>query len=159
MFFSPFLFVLRPRTVQARAGDPTEVGPGDLPFFRRFWDSRAAVSGFVSSFLLSSSFFFPLSFSGPAWVLFLSLLPACRQDFDAWTRQVRRSTCLFCLRSLLSCSLSPGRLPSPLLFLFLSSLSLSFFLSCMHQLNSDIPPVLLGIPWAALRGPLRNQFR
>ena len=28
----------------------------------------------------------------------------------------------------------------------------------MRGHNSEIPPVLLGIPWPALRGPLRNQF-
>ena len=28
----------------------------------------------------------------------------------------------------------------------------------LNRLNSEIPPVLLGIPWPALRGPLRNHF-
>ena len=28
----------------------------------------------------------------------------------------------------------------------------------MHDQNSEIPPVLLGIPWPTLRGPLRNHF-
>ena len=28
----------------------------------------------------------------------------------------------------------------------------------LSRLNSEIPPVLLGIPWPALRGPLRNHF-
>ena len=75
---------------------------------------------FRGSFSLSSSFFFPLSFLGPAWGLFLSLLCACCQDHLASSRQVRLSTCFFacCLFFLFSL---PGSAPL--------SLALSFFLS------------------------------
>ena len=102
---------------------------GVLVFFRRFFGTLGPrFRGFGSSFLLSSSFFFPLSFSGPAWVLFFSLPCSCCQVLVAWSRQVRRSICFFCLLSLLS-FLSP-RVGSPLpcsffLFFFLSLLSLS----------------------------------
>ena len=78
-------------------------------------------------FLSSSSFFFLLSFSGPAWVLFLSLLCSCRQDLNAGSRQVRLSICLCSVSSFFS--LPPGRLPYflALFFLFL----LSFSLACI----------------------------
>ena len=67
----------------------------------------------------------------------LSLLPCLRrQDFVAWSRQVRPSNCFFCVLSLLS-FLSPRvgpPLPCSFSFFPSLSLSLSFFLSlsCMQ---------------------------
>ena len=83
---------------------------------------------FRGSFSLSSSFFFPLSFLGPAWGLFLSLLCACCQDHLASSRQVRLSTCFFacCLFFLFSL---PGSAPLSLALSLSFLLSLSFFLS------------------------------
>ena len=108
------------------------LGRGRRGVFRA---SGAGVSGSVSFFSLppSSS---PLLLSGPAWVFFLFFSALFRQDCGGRRRQVRRCTCAAALLSFFS--LSPGRPPSPLLFLFLFfslfflSLSLSLFLSLLH---------------------------
>ena len=87
---------------------------------------------FRGSFSLSSSFFFPLSFLGPAWGLFLSLLCACCQDHLASSRQVRLSTCFFacCLFFLFSL---PGSAPLSLALSFsLSLFFLSLSLACIQ---------------------------
>ena len=88
------------------------------------------VSGSVFLLLSSSSFVFPLSFSGPAWVLFLCFLASLPSSpgLPSWSRQVRLSSCLWSVSSFFS--LSPGRPPLPCPFLSLSSLSLFHSLAC-----------------------------
>ena len=87
--------------------------------------------------LSSFSFFFPLSFSGPAWVLFLSLLRSCRTGPQRWVEagpaQHLLVICLFFLFSLPGVG-SPSSLP----------FSFSFFsLSLLHALASWLESIIV----------------
>ena len=98
-------------------------------FSCRSRDSGAAVSGSVFLLLFSSSFVFPLSFSGLAWVLFpcfLAFVARTTVLVEAGQAEHLLAVCLLFLFSL------PGSAPLFLALFSLSSPSLSFFLACSN---------------------------
>ena len=117
-----------------------------VPLSCRSRDSGAAVSGSVFLLLSSSSFVFPLSFSGPAWVLFLCFLAFVARTTGLVEAGQAEQLLVVCLLFLFSL---PGSAPLflALFFLFLLSLplslslslSLSFFLLHARHLTQTYP--------------------